>query len=109
MYAFFDATRSIACFLMRDYEQALEFAEKASRRPTVVGFWPYALLASALAHLGRREEAKRALEEARRHEPNFSLEFMKRAVWWHHDHLENLFEGLRKAGMEESGEPAADN
>ncbi len=109
MYAFYDATRSIACFLMRDYEQAREFAEKASRRPTVVGFWPYALLASALAHLGRREEAKRALEEARRHESNLSLEFIRRAIWWRHDHLENLFEGLRKAGMEESGEPAADN
>jgi len=107
MYAFYDAVRSVACFLMHDYEQAIEWAEAGRRRPTIIGFWPCVLLAAGLAHLGRREEATQALEEARRHEPNVSLEFIKRAVWWRHDRLDNLFEGLRKAGLEESGEPAA--
>jgi len=100
LYGFYDAIRAIACFLMNDYEQAIEWAEKSSRRRAGIGFWPYALLASALAHLGRLEEAERALEKARRHEPKFSLEFFRRAVWWHHDHLENLFDGLQMAGLD---------
>ncbi len=107
MYAFYDAVRSVACFLMHDYEQAIEWAEAGRRRPTIIGFWPCVLLASALAHLGRRDEAAHALEEARRHEPNVSIEFIERAGWWRHDHLENLFDGLRKAGLEQAGAPAA--
>ncbi len=86
--------------------QAIEWAEAARRRPTIIGFWPCVLLASGLAHLGRRDEATHALEEARRHEPNVSSEFIKRAGWWRHDHLEYLFAGLRKAGLEETGAPA---
>jgi adenylate cyclase len=107
MYAFYDAVRSIACFLSRDYEQAVEWAESGTRRPKLVGFWPCALLASALALLGRNEEAKRALDEARRHEPKLSLDFVRRAVWWHHDQLENLFEGLQMAGLDIAEAPAA--
>ncbi|MDP6353277.1 MAG: adenylate/guanylate cyclase domain-containing protein [Alphaproteobacteria bacterium] len=105
LHGFYDAIRSVACFLTHDYEQAIEWAQKASRRPTGIGFWPYALLASALAHLGRLEEAERALEEMRRREPDVSLQFVKRAVWWRHDHAENLFEGLGKAGLDIPDEP----
>jgi tetratricopeptide (TPR) repeat protein len=109
LFGFYDALRFLACFLMRDYEQALEWAEHATRRPTVVGFWPYVGLASALAHLGRIEDAGRALAELRRRERDVSLEVVKSAVWWRHDLLDNLFEGLRKAGMDEHGAPPAND
>ena len=102
LYGFYDAARSLAAFLKHDFEQAAEWAEKASRRPTIIGFWPYAQLASALAHVGRLEEAELALTELRRREPTVSLQFVKSAVWWRHDHLENFFEGLRKAGLDAS-------
>jgi TolB-like protein len=107
MYAYYDATRAVACLLMRDYERAVDFADKASRRPTIVGFWPYVLKSAALAHLGNLEGAGRALDDARRHEPNLSREFIRDAIWWNHDHLDNLFEGLSKAGIEKAAGKAS--
>jgi hypothetical protein len=101
LHGFYDAIRSLACFLKQDYEQAVEWAGRASRRPIAVGFWPYALLASGLSHLGRAEEAKKALDECRKREPDLSLSFVRSAVWWSHEHLENYFEGIREAGLEE--------
>jgi adenylate cyclase len=107
MSGYYDAARAVACLLMRDYERAVDFAEKASQRPTIVGFWPYVLKSAALAHLGNLEGARRALGDARRHEPNLSREFIRDAIWWNHDQLDNLFEGLSKAGIEKAAGLAA--
>lgn len=108
MCGYYDAARSIACFLLQNYEHALDFAEKATRRSVMVGFWPYTLKASALAQLDRPEEAARALKEARRLNPELSLEFVRRATWWSHHDLDNLFEGLIAAGLADPGDPATD-
>ena len=108
MYGYYDAARSIAYFLLQDYERALGFAEKATRRPVMVAFWPYTLMASALARLGRLEEAASAMAEAQRRNPDLSLEFVRSATWWSHDHLDALFEGLVAAGLPETGNMAGD-
>jgi adenylate cyclase len=60
-------------------------------------FIPYANLAAAYALEGKTEEAKSALEEARRLNPKLTIK-------WLIDHAPNvpvLFEGLRKAGLPE--------
>jgi TolB-like protein/class 3 adenylate cyclase/tetratricopeptide (TPR) repeat protein len=105
MYGFYDAARAVACFMMRDYSRAIEFADKASRRPATVGFWPHVLKSSALAQFGQREEARQALEEAYRHQPDLSFEFMRGVIWWEHDKLDNLIDGLRIAGMSDTQTP----
>jgi len=60
-------------------------------------FYAYTNLAAAYAHAGRMDEAKAALEEARRLNPAITIKWLK-------EHTPNLpvsFEGLRKAGLAE--------
>ena len=61
-------------------------------------FFAYADLAAAYALQGKMDEAKSALAEARRLNPNLTVK-------WLTDHAPNippLFEGLRKAGLPEA-------
>ena len=60
-------------------------------------FYAYADLAAAYAHAGRMEEAKTALAEARRLNPNLTVKWMIE----HSSNLPAVFDGLRKAGMPE--------
>jgi tetratricopeptide (TPR) repeat protein len=60
-------------------------------------FFAYADLAAAYAHAGRIEEAKTALAEARRLNPNLTVKWMTE----HTSSLPAVFEGLRKAGLAE--------
>jgi TolB-like protein/Flp pilus assembly protein TadD len=60
-------------------------------------FFAYAALAASYAHAGRMEEAKTALAEARRLNPNLTVK-------WMIEHTSNppaVFDGLRKAGLPE--------
>jgi adenylate cyclase len=59
--------------------------------------WPYASLAAASALSGRMDEAKSALAEARRIEPKLTIKF----VTLFGPPIPNLFDGLRKAGLQE--------
>ena len=60
-------------------------------------FFAYADLAAAYAHAGRMEEAKTALAEARRLNPNLTVKWMIE----HTSNLPAVFDGLRKAGLPE--------
>jgi adenylate cyclase len=106
MHGYYDASRAVACLITHDYERTIDFVDKANRRSIMVGYWPYAVKSSALAQLGRHEEAMHELEEARRYEPALSLEFIKGVIWWDHDKLDNLIEGLRIAGLRDTQAPA---
>jgi TolB-like protein len=60
-------------------------------------FFAYTNLAAAYAHVGKMEEAKAALVEARRLNPAITVKWMKE----HTPNLPAVFDGLRKAGLPE--------
>jgi adenylate cyclase len=100
-WAFF-ATRARALLHLEDYDSAVKWCRKAARLTTL--FWPYAHLTCALGHLGRKVEAKAALDDLLRMKPDFSPALLwstisirdNRAAYDHY------VEGLRKAGLPES-------
>ncbi len=89
-----------AHLLLGDYEQAVEYARKALRYPA--SQFRHTFLVSALAHLGRDEEAKRALAELLRRRPDFTCSFFKESSPIIFPDLNaRIVEGLRKAGVPE--------
>ena len=78
------------------YEAAIEELQRAidaGYRP----YTPYAKLAAAYALDGKMDEAKSALAEARRLNPDLTVKWSIA----HSPNLPHLFEGLRKAGLPE--------
>jgi adenylate cyclase len=60
-------------------------------------FIPYADMAAALALVGRMDEAKAAVAQARQLNPQLTVKWEKE----HAPNIPNLFDGLRKAGLPE--------
>ncbi len=60
-------------------------------------FFAYTNMAAAYAHVGKMDEAKAALAEARRLNPAITVKWMKE----HTANLPAVFDGLRKAGLPE--------
>jgi len=88
-----------AHLFMRDYDEAIAWAKKALRQS---GFqWSrYAVLVSALGHLGRLEEASRALQELRMRRSDFSIDFVQAThLIADTDDMSHYLEGLRKASV----------
>ena len=88
-----------AHLFMRDYDEAIAWAKKALRQS---GFqWSrYAVLVSALGHLGRLQEAKRALQELRTRRSDFSIDFVQAThLIADADDMSHYLEGLRKASV----------
>jgi len=75
---------------VEDYHQAINLG--------FVNMWTYASLAAASALAGKMDEAKAALAEARRLEPDLSIKFLTPNA----PPIPNLFDGLRKAGLPEA-------
>ena len=93
--------RALALLLMKQYDEAADWAQKGARQPNA-HIWAYVFLAAALGHLGRAEEAEAALNEALRMKPDFSLAFARQALpWTYPADLEHYLDGLVKAGLEE--------
>jgi TolB-like protein/class 3 adenylate cyclase len=67
----FYALRDQAYFRVGDYEAAMADARRGMQHPAA-RFWPYATMASALALLDRREEAKAALDKLMQVKPDFT-------------------------------------
>ncbi len=96
---------------MRDYEAAVKDARRSIRHPAAA-FWPHATLASALALLDRREEAKIALDKLLEVEPGFSLDaalaaFSPLNPKALRSQNKTYADGLRKAGLDIPDEPSA--
>ena len=95
----FITMRAQALITMARYEEALEWASKAARLPNahshVLG-----AVASSLGHLGRIDEARRALGEILRLRPDYSRRLVEASFpYRHREDLERYLEGLRKAGL----------
>jgi TolB-like protein len=78
------------------YEAAIDEAHRAIDAG-FRNYIPYADLAAAYALAGRMEEAKTALAEARRLNPNLTVKWLTA----HAPNLPALFDGLRRAGLPE--------
>lgn len=87
-----------AHLFMRDHEGAVEWSRRALRQ---TGFqWSrYATLVSALAHLGRTEEAQAGLSELLARRPDFSIPFVRAThLFTHAPDMEHFVQGLELAG-----------
>jgi adenylate cyclase len=69
--------------------------------PNATGYWSHAVKASALANLGRIDEAKQSLALALKAKPDLSIGFLEiNLPTKHAGGLDPYLEGLRKCGLE---------
>ena len=95
----FQVQRALALFDLKRYEECVEWAYRASRSPNP-RYWSFVYLAAALIELGRKEEARAALDKLMALAPHFTLSFLR--GWWEDSgsNAENpLVDALRKAGL----------
>jgi adenylate cyclase len=91
---------ALACILSGDYEDALHWARKTIQNPRSAGYWPQAVLAASLAHLGRMDEARAAVATALEAMPDLSLAYLEKTLPTREPGgLDPYLEGLRKAGL----------
>jgi adenylate cyclase len=94
--------RGLASNLLERYEEAIDYADKASQIPASSGYWPHALKASALAQTGRVDEARAVLRRAIDEKPDLSIGFIAGTLPSKHEGgLQPYLDGLRKAGLPE--------
>ncbi len=95
--------RSVALILLRRHEEAVEWARRSQRQPGAaqVG-WPHAHEATALAHLGRVDEARAALALSLAIHPTFSVSFIDAVLPFRNPaDRDHYVDGLCKAGLPE--------
>jgi adenylate cyclase len=96
-----DHAMGVAHFAARRFEEAAHWVRRSIRDRSD---WPYAhgILAASCAHLGRSEEARRAVEETLRLQPEVSLADIPRIFRGMEPALTDLYvEGQRAAGRTE--------
>jgi len=96
--------RSIASNLLHQYEEAAKWARRVLIEPRAAegGYWPYAVLASALGNLEQLNEAHDAVGEALQRKSDLSLTYLKTTLPTKQpDGLDTYLDGLRKAGLPE--------
>jgi adenylate cyclase len=101
--------RALGHIFSGDHDAAVDDARQASRHPGA-SFWPYATLASALAHLDRHEEARIALDKLLEVKPAFTPDTALAAASpldpeALRPRFKTLIDGLRKAGLDIADEP----
>jgi TolB-like protein len=89
-----------AQFVGRNYQEAIALAREATRhRGDLTG--AYRVLTVAAGMAGQIDEAKAALQELRRTQPNISLAWIANQLPWKVDaDREHYLEGFRRAGLE---------
>ncbi len=93
---------SLESTLMHEHEEALIWAERTVRLPRINSYYPHAMLAAALANLGRIDEARAAIEKAIEWKPDLTLSFVEKNMPTKEPGgLAPYLEGLRKAGLPE--------
>jgi adenylate cyclase len=92
-----------ACkFQSGHYEEAVDWATRASRRPNPLAIWSFINLAAPLAHLERMDEARTALETALQHNPGFSRTMFDQILQPRYpEHHDYFFELLHSVGLPE--------
>jgi tetratricopeptide (TPR) repeat protein len=90
---------ALSLILKKEFESAVAWTERAAAIPNHQ-YWTLAHRAVALAYLGRDEEARHALNEAIAKQPNLSVAFARRKMYFLKQpaQLEFYLEGLKRAG-----------
>jgi len=98
----FYSYRALAHLLARQFDQALDWAQKATRVPNC-HYWPFAHRVSALGHLDQLDALQTAKAELLQRKPEFSCAFALRRLYYIKNpaHLQVYVEGLRRAGVPE--------
>ena len=93
--------RSFALIMLHRHDEAVEWARRSQRQPSVGHVsWLYAHEASALAHLGRIDEARAALARTLAIQPTFSVSFIDTVVPFRNPaERDHYIDGLRQAGL----------
>lgn len=96
------AVQAFTSLLGRDYETALIWAQKARRHPNSSGYWPHAMLAAPLAHLGRMDEARAEVASILQEVPSLTISQLRDTYPTKQPGgLDPYLDGLRMAGMPE--------
>ena len=99
---FASAFLGLAHYMLKEYVQALPLLrESVSRSPNLRN--GHALLAATYAQIGKLEEARAAVAEVMRIEPNYTIGGTTRVLvrFKNPDDDQHYFDGLRKAGLPE--------
>ncbi len=97
-FAFFNSL-TLSQYASRNYEAAADAATKLTGIAPEHPFG-YFNLAAACGQLGRSQEARHALKQGMRYQPDVSKEFMDASTPFRDvSDLEHLMEGLHKAGL----------
>jgi tetratricopeptide (TPR) repeat protein len=93
------AARAIALMILEHYAEAVQWARIAVRQSNAP-FRVHAVLAAALGHAGRTDDAKHVVGELLRLRPDYSRVLVERiAPFKRREDLEHFILGLRKAGL----------
>ncbi|MEL6204224.1 MAG: BTAD domain-containing putative transcriptional regulator [Pseudomonadota bacterium] len=92
---------AMALLFQGKYEEAAAWAAEAEAMPNS-HYWATAIRASALAHMGRTEDATRAVEMLRRARPGITADFVRSRLFYLRNpaQLEAYVSGLQMAGLE---------
>ncbi len=98
----FYSYRALAHLLAREFDQAVEWAQKATRIPNC-HYWPFIHRVSALGHLERAEDLPIAMAELLQRKPDLTCGFARERLFYVKNpaHLDLYVEGLRRAGIPE--------
>jgi adenylate cyclase len=85
--------------IQRRFEEAVELARRALQKPEAQ-LVVHCLLTTALAHLGRIDEARQVWEDTLRLHPNAGIDHINKIFPFENPEYKDLIlEGLYKAGM----------
>ena len=85
--------------ILERYAEAVQWARIAARQSNAP-FRIHGVLAAALGHAGRIEEAKHVVDELLRLRPDYSSVLIERTMpFKRREDLDHFIEGLRKAGL----------
>jgi adenylate cyclase len=85
---------------LKRYEEAIKVERRALLNPNA-GFYPYLPLISALGHLGREQEARKAIERLQDLQPGYSCSTTRRQLTVTDEFAKQIIDGLLKAGLPE--------
>ncbi|MHC4409883.1 MAG: tetratricopeptide repeat protein, partial [Planctomycetota bacterium] len=95
----FMASKAIALLLLDRYDEALEWSRRAQQQPAFA-IWALMPEVSALALLGRLDEARSAMERVKQLKPDVSVAFVDLALPFSQaDDREHFLRGLIQAGL----------
>lgn len=93
---------ALACILSGDFDEALYWARDTMQNPRSTGYWPHAVLAAVLAHVGHLDEACEEINLALSEKSDLSLSYLREVLPTKKtDGLDPYIDGLRLAGLPE--------